>query len=67
MQLEILSVPEQRGRFVRNLTPGLVLPLTMRSVGESSDSHWFIHEGEELCVDDLIVNGIEFKVIHEEA
>lgn len=66
MQVEILFIPPT-AKFLDWLAICQVYPLTRASVSEHSDNHWFGKEGNEICLDDLIIKGIEFKVIHEKA
>lgn len=69
MQVEILWLPNisHHDDFM-DLKVGERFPLTRASVGGDSDNHWFTHgKDRENCLDDLVIMGIEFKVVHEEA
>lgn len=71
MQVEILSDPSQsRAADLRCLKVGDVFELYRESVTPDSDNHWFTFGDKnqnEANLDDLIINRIEFKVVHEEA
>ena len=48
----------------------VVTEIYRESVGGDSDNHWFTFGDKnqhEVNLDDLIINGIEFKVVHEKA
>ena len=66
MQVEILSIPESAHPWTNGLAIGQVHTLTHVDHG-SHDRHEFPYEGVGYGLDDLIINGIEFKVIHEKA
>lgn len=73
MQVEILSIPSMiRCLGLSNLKEGDIFNL-YRETGPEADNHWFTYGDKnqfENNLDDLIVNGIEFKVIkvvHEKA
>lgn len=74
MQVEILSIPATAtGSDIRSLKVGDSFEIYRESVGGYSDNHWFTFGDKnqhEVNLDDLILNGIEFKVIkvvHEKA
>lgn len=73
MLVEILSIPSMiRCLGLSNLKEGDIFNL-YRETGAEADNHWFTYGDKnqfENNLDDLIVNGIEFKVIkvvHEKA
>jgi hypothetical protein len=71
MQVEILSIPSTvRASDLQSLKVGDAFEIYRESVGGDSDNHWFTFGDKnqhEVNLDDLVVNGIEFKVIHEKA
>lgn len=73
MLVEILSIPSMvRCLGLSNLKEGDIFNL-YRETGSEADNHWFTYGDKnqfENNLDDLIVSGIEFKVIkvvHEKA
>lgn len=70
MQLEITAIPKQiRCIGLSSLQVGDTFEL-YREVSSEADNHWFNYGNMkqfENNLDDLIVNGIEFKVVHEKA
>lgn len=67
MQVEILSVPEDGPQWVKNLEVGTSFTLRMEDVAMDIDMAFFDWNGLDHCLEDLIINGIEFKVVHEKA
>ncbi len=71
MQVEILSIPAAiRALDLSCLKVGDVFEIYRASVGQDADNHWFTFgpiNQFEVNLDDLIINGIEFKVVHEKA
>lgn len=73
MLVEILSIPAAIGLHFDCLKAGDIYELYRESVTPDSDNHWFTFGDKnqhEANLDDLIINGVEFKVIkvvHEEA
>lgn len=71
MQVEILGIPNPiRGLDLGSLRVGDSFEIYRESVGGDADNHWFKCGDKnqfEICLDDLIINGIEFKVVHEKA
>jgi len=70
MHVEITAIPKQvRCIGLNNLQVGDSFEL-YRETGAESDNHWFNYGSMkqfENNLDDLIVNGIEFKVTNEKA
>lgn len=62
MQVEILSIPESAHPWTKGLAKSY--PLTYV---EENDRHEFFIDGCGNGLGDLLINGIEFKVVHEKA
>ena len=71
MQVEILSIPSGiRALDMSHLKAGDVFEIYRASVAEDADNHWFTFGPKkqfEVNLDALIINGIEFKVVHAKA
>lgn len=71
MQVEILAIPVPvRALDIGSLKVGDSFEIYRDSVGGDTDNHWFTFGDKnqfEVNLDDLIINGIEFKVVHEKA
>ncbi len=71
MQVEILAIPVPvRALDIGSLKVGDSFEIYRASVGGDTDNHWFTFGDKnqfEVNLDDLIINGIEFKVVHEKA
>lgn len=68
MILEILSIPADAHAWAEDLVIGQRYALYKEACGEF-DFYWFRHGPRDLpsCLEDLVLNNVEFKVIHEEA
>lgn len=64
MQVEILSIPESARPWTRHLVVGTLYPLTY---SDDNDRYEFPYDDIGHGLGDLILNGIEFKVVHEKA
>ncbi len=74
MQVQILALPPFISAMNLNcLKPGDIFDLYRETPGVDADNHWFTFGPRnefEANLDDLVINGIEFKVIkvaHEKA
>lgn len=72
MQVEILSIPESaRKTWVDSVSVGDRFPIYQEELDDERnleiDLDWFDINGKAHCLGDLIMNRIEFKVIHEKA
>lgn len=68
MHLEIISVPENGKPWTRKLKAGDIFKLTPEDVAMDIELDFFKDsEGWDHCLRDLILNNIEFKVVHEKA
>lgn len=68
MQLQILSVPENGKPWTQKLKAGDTFDLTPADVAMDLELDFFKdNSGWDHSLRDLILNSIEFKVIHEKA
>lgn len=70
MQVEILSIPERiKSTWVDLVKVGDRFPIFQEDLEDHPDIDfdWFRIGDHQHCLGDLIMNRIEFKVIHEEA
>lgn len=64
MQVEILSISETGHPWTKHLVVGTLYHLTF---SEDNDRYEFPYDGIGHGLSDLILNGVEFKVVHEKA
>lgn len=70
MQVEILSIPQrERSTWLDGLVVGAKYPIYQEGLEDHPDIDfdWFKVDDKPHCFGDLILNNVEFKVVHEKA